>query len=233
YNGSERTFDAATLAELFGLTGFNAEYMEIVYEDADGTAKSGETNAGEYKIKIRFTSGLYCWEDGTTDDVELTVKISKAQLPSQWTSGAGLPTISVPESLADCLSNDAFNYTYTDEAGNTVNASEMVAGKTYNVKATLKPEYAGNFEFVDINGVVLPDATASTLHEFSYSTGGSNGDTDNNGDDKDIFGESMWFKIHVITEIAMVGVTLFIVILVIVLIAKVNKKKKDKEDKSK
>ncbi len=233
YNGSERTFDAATLAELFGLTGFNAEYMEIVYEDADGTAKTGETNAGEYKIKIRFTSGLYCWEDGTTDDVELTVKISKAQLPSQWTSGAGLPTISVPESLADCLSNDAFNYTYTDEAGNTVNASEMVAGKTYNVKATLKPEYAGNFEFVDINGVVLPDATASTLHEFSYSTGGSNGDTDNNGDDKDIFGESMWFKIHVITEIAMVGVTLFIVMLVIVLIAKVNKKKKDKEDKSK
>ncbi len=233
YNGSERTFDAATLAELFGLTGFNAEYMEIVYEDADGTAKTGETNAGEYKIKIRFTSGLYCWEDGTTDDVELTVKISKAQLPSQWTSGAGLPTISVPESLADCLSNDAFNYTYTDEAGNTVNASEMIAGKTYNVKATLKPEYAANFEFVDINGVVLPDATASTLHEFSYSTGGSNGDTDNNGDDKDIFGESMWFKIHVITEIAMVGVTLFIVILVIVLIAKVNKKKKDKEDKSK
>ena len=237
YNGSERTFDAATLAELFGLTGFNSEYMEIVYEDADGTAKTGETNAGEYKIKIRFTSGLYCWDNGdgttSTDDLELTVKISKAQLPSQWTSGAGLPTISVPESLADCLSNDAFNYTYTDEAGNTVSKSEMVAGKTYSVKATLKPEYAANFEFIDASGEVLPDATASTLHEFSYSTGGSDGDTDNNGDDKDIFGESMWFKIHVITEIAMVGVTLFIVILVIVLIAKVNKKKKDKEDKSK
>ncbi len=237
YNGSERAFDAATLAELFGLTGFNSEYMEIVYEDADGAVKSGETDAGEYKIKIRFTSGLYCWDNGdgttSTDDLELTVKISKAQLPSQWTGGAGLPTISVPESLADCLSNDAFNYTYTDEDGNTVSKSDMVAGKTYSVKATLKPEYAANFEFIDASGEVLPDATASTLHEFSYSTGGSDGDTDNNGDDKDIFGESMWFKIHVITEIAMVGVTLFIVILVIVLIAKVNKKKKDKEDKSK
>ena len=182
YNGSERTFDAATLAELFGLTGFNSDYMEIVYEDADGTSKTGETNAGEYKIKIRFTSGLYCWDNGdgttSTDDLELTVKISKAQLPSQWTSGAGLPTISVPESLADCLSNDAFNYTYTDEAGNTVNASDMVAGKKYNVKATLKPEYAGNFEFVDASGNVLPDATASTSHEFSYSGDGSDG---NNG----------------------------------------------------
>ena len=179
YNGSERAFDAATLAELFGLTGFNAEYMEIVYEDADGTAKTGETNAGEYKIKIRFTSGLYCWDNGdgttSTDDLELTVKISKAQLPSQWNSGGKVPTISVPESLTDCLSNDAFNYTYTDEAGNIVNASEMQAGKKYNVKATLKPEYAANFEFVDINGVVLPDASVSTSHEFDYVGAGGDG----------------------------------------------------------
>ena len=179
YNGSERVFDAATLAELFGLTGFNAEYMEIVYEDAEGTAKTGETNAGEYKIKIRFTSGLYCWDNGdgttSTDDLELTVKISKAQLPSQWNSGGKVPTISVPESLADCLSNDAFNYTYTDEDGNTVNKSDMIAGKTYSVKATLKPEYAANFEFVDASGAVLPDASVSTSHEFDYSGDGSNG----------------------------------------------------------
>ena len=245
YNGSERTFDAATLAELFGLTGFNAEYMEIVYEDADGTSKSGETNAGEYKIKIRFTSGLYCWDngDGTTSDgdLELTVKIAKAQLPSQWNSGGKVPTISVPESLADCLSNDAFNYTYTDEDGNTVSKSDMVAGKTYSVKATLKPEYAANFEFIDVNGAVLPDATASTSHEFDYSTGDSDNDNDNSGgnnwDGVDIFGESLWFKVHVIAECVMIGVTVFIAVLVVVLIVKVNSKKKrrtdsnDREDK--
>ena len=224
YNGSERTFDAATLAELFGLTGFNAEYMEIVYEDADGTSKSGETNAGEYKIKIRFTSGLYCWDNGdgttSTDDLELTVKISKAQLPSQWNSGGKVPTISVPESLADCLSNDAFNYTYTDEDGNTVSKSDMVAGKTYSVKATLKPEYAANFEFIDINGAVLPDATASTSQEFDYSAGDSdnNGSGNSGGNVPDDYYK--WYKVHVITEIAMVGVTLIIVILVIVLIVR-------------
>ncbi len=179
YNGSERAFDAATLAELFGLTGFNAEYMEIVYEDADGTSKTGETNAGEYKIKIRFTSGLYCWDNGdgttSTDDLELTVKIAKAQLPSQWNSGGKVPTISVPESFADCLSNDAFNYTYTDEDGNTVSKSDMVAGKKYNVKATLKPEYAANFEFIDASGNVLPDASVSTSHEFDYVGEGGDG----------------------------------------------------------
>ena len=243
YNGSERAFDAATLAEQFGLTGFNSEYMEIVYEDADGAAKTGETNAGEYKIKIRLTSGLYCWDNGdgttSTDDLELTVKISKAQLPSQWTSGGKVPTISVPESLADCLSNDAFNYTYTDEDGNTVSKSDMVAGKTYSVKATLKPEYAANFEFIDVNGVVLPDATASTSHEFDYSTGDSNNDNNggNNWDGVDIFGESLWFKVHVIAECVMIGVTVFIAVLVVVLIVKVNSKKKrrtdsnDREDK--
>ncbi len=224
YNGSERAFDAATLAELFGLKGFNAEYMEIVYEDADGTSKTGETNAGEYKIKIRFTSGLYCWDNGdgttSTDDLELTVKISKAQLPSQWNSGGKVPTISVPESLADCLSNDAFNYTYTDEDGNTVSKSDMVAGKTYSVKATLKPEYAANFEFIDASGNVLPDASVSTSHEFDYSAGDgdNNGSGNSGGNVPDDYYK--WYKVHVITEIAMVGVTLIIVILVIVLIVR-------------
>ena len=237
YNGSERTFDAATLAELFGLTGFNSDYMEIVYEDADGTSKSGETNAGEYKIKIRFTSGLYCWDNGdgttSTDDLELTVKISKAQLPSQWTSGGKVPTISVPESLADCLSNDAFNYTYTDEDGNTVSKSDMVAGKTYSVKATLKPEYAANFEFIDVNGVVLPDATASTSHEFDYSTGDSNNDNNglgNNGGGNVPDDYYKWYKVHVIFEGAAVAVMSGIFIMFIVLMFRFRNKKKAKSD---
>ena len=213
YNGSERAFDAATLAELFGLTGFNSEYMEIVYEDADGAVKSGETNAGEYKIKIRFTSGLYCWDNGdgttSTDDLELTVKISKAQLPSQWNSGGKVPTISVPESLADCLSNDAFNYTYTDEDGNTVSKSDMVAGKTYSVKATLKPEYAANFEFIDASGVVLPDASVSTSHEFDYSGEGSDGNepTDTALTDKLLF--ALLIVMGVMTLIILIIVILF------------------------
>ncbi len=226
YNGSERTFDAATLAELFGLTGFNAEYMEIVYEDADGTAKSGETNAGEYKIKIRFTSGLYCWDNGdgttSTDDLELTVKIAKAQLPSQWTSGAGLPTISVPESLADCLSNDAFNYTYTDEAGNTVNASEMVAGKTYNVKATLKPEYAANFEFVDASGVVLPDASVSTSHEFDYN--GAGGNMDASEIEKMLREQTEWYRKLLYMFLGVLSAISLVIILIVILVGVINKK---------
>ncbi|MDE6549933.1 MAG: hypothetical protein K2M44_00290, partial [Clostridia bacterium] len=172
YNGTQREFTADTIVELFGLTGFNSDYMEIVSELA------GATNAGEYKIKIHLTSGLYCWDNGdgttSTDDVELTLTIAKAQLPSAWSNSGSLPTIDIPEELAGCLNNNAFDYTYTDEDGNTVSASEMIAGKKYNVKATLKAEYAGNFEFVDASGNVLPDATASTSHEFDYSGGSGN-----------------------------------------------------------
>ncbi|MCI8325464.1 MAG: hypothetical protein HFH71_02840, partial [Clostridia bacterium] len=149
------------------------------------------------------------------------------------TSGAGLPTISVPESLADCLSNDAFNYTYTDEDGNTVSKSDMVAGKKYNVKATLKPEYAANFEFVDASGNVLPDASVSTSHEFDYSgenSGGNNG-SNNGGNVPDSYYD--WFKIHVITEIAVAVMIFIIIVIFIVLMFKLSKRKSDRRDKEK
>ena len=230
YNGSERAFDAATLAELFGLTGFNAEYMEIVYEDADGTSKSGETNAGEYKIKIRFTSGLYCWDNGdgttSTDDLELTVKISKAQLPSQWNSGGKVPTISVPESLADCLSNDAFNYTYTDEDGNTISKSDMVAGKTYSVKATLKPEYAGNFEFVDASGNVLPDASVSTSQEFDYSGENSGGNIDASEIEKMLREQAEWYRKLLYMFLGVLSAISLVIIFIVILVGFINKRVK-------
>ncbi|MCI8325870.1 MAG: hypothetical protein HFH71_04930, partial [Clostridia bacterium] len=154
--------------------------------------------------------------------VELTVKISKAQLPSQWTSGAGLPTISVPESLADCLSNDAFNYTYTDEAGNTVSKSEMVAGKKYNVKATLKPEYAGNFEFVDASGIVLPDASVSTSHEFSYSDGSNDGSSSEDGE---------WYKKLLTLICIMLGLLIFIMFMIMIFVAVIMRRMGQKSAK--
>ena len=108
----------------------------------------------------------------------------------------------------------------------------MVAGKTYSVKATLKPEYAANFEFIDVNGVVLPDATASTSHEFDYSTGDNDGNGNNGGNNGvGAAEESIWTKMFVITQMASVGVMVGIFILVAVLIAKTNKKS-EKKDKS-
>ncbi|MDE6550728.1 MAG: hypothetical protein K2M44_04455 [Clostridia bacterium] len=234
YNGTERTLNADTIVELFGLDGFNSDYMEIVSELA------GATDAGEYKIKIRLTSGLYAWDNGdgttSTDDIELTLTIVKAQLPSAWSNSGSLPTIDIPDSLAGCLNNNAFNYTYTDENGNTVSASEMVAGKKYNVKATLKEEYAGNFEFIDASGNVLPDATASTSHEFDYSgngdnSGSSGGDNSNGGGSGNVPDSYYdWFKVHVITEIVVAVVIICVFVMFIALMVKLNKKSDKRGD---
>ncbi|MCI8325781.1 MAG: hypothetical protein HFH71_04480, partial [Clostridia bacterium] len=122
-----------------------------------------------------------------------------------------------------------------DEDGNTVSKSDMVAGKTYSVKATLKPEYAANFEFIDVNGVVLPDATASTSHEFDYSTGDNDGDNDNNGSSNNGGGNVpddyyKWYKVHVIFEGAAVAVMSGIFIMFIVLMFRFRNKKKAKSD---
>ncbi|MDE6550559.1 MAG: hypothetical protein K2M44_03590, partial [Clostridia bacterium] len=131
-------------------------------------------------------------------------------------------------SLTGCLNNNAFSYTYTDEDGNTVSASEMVAGKKYNVKATLKQEYAGNFEFVDASGNVLPDATASTSHEFDY--GGDNSNNSGNG-----VTDSDWYKrlltIMVCVVSAMTVIMAFILILVGVLIKQVKEDRKIRKEK--
>ena len=147
-----------------------------------------------------------------------------------------MPTISVPESLADCLSNDAFNYTYTDEDGNTVSKSDMVAGKTYSVKATLKPEYAANFEFIDASGAVLPDASVSTSQEFDYS---GEGDGTNIGKDElekildEYFAKynklAFW---QLIVSIVSTSIIFVIVILFVVLIKRVKRKSDKPNGKS-
>jgi len=118
----------------------------------------------------------------------------------------------------------------------------MVAGKTYSVKATLKPEYAGNFEFVDASGVVLPDASVSTSQEFDYS-GAGNGNNPNfdiEEFEKRQQEQYAWYRklltIMVAVVSAMTVIMAFIVILVAVLIRQVKKSrsvKKNSVDESK
>ena len=100
YDNSWAKFDDEVhdFADMFGLPEDWSEYVSLAAVGGQCGLSNGRlVNAVQWHHESIV---LYCWEDGTTDDVELTVKISKAQLPSQWTSGAGLPTISVPESLS-------------------------------------------------------------------------------------------------------------------------------------
>ncbi|MCI8325554.1 MAG: hypothetical protein HFH71_03300, partial [Clostridia bacterium] len=83
------------------------------------------------------------------------------------------------------------------------------------VKATLKPEYAANFEFVDASGNVLPDASVSTSHEFNYNDGSNSG-----REDSEWYRKLLYMFLGVLGAISII--ILLIVILVIVLIRRVK-----------
>ena len=79
--------------------------------------------------------------------------------------------------------------------------------------------------------MVLPDATASTSHEFDYSAGDSdNNGSGNNGGNEPVVRDT-WSKVFIIAQVAAVVIMLGIFILFIVLIVKLNKKGGGKGDK--
>ncbi|MCI8325864.1 MAG: hypothetical protein HFH71_04900, partial [Clostridia bacterium] len=102
------------------------------------------------------------------------------------------------------------------------NASEMVAGKTYNVKATLKPEYAANFEFVDASGVVLPDASVSTSHEFDYN--GAGGNMDASEIEKMLREQTEWYRKLLYMFLGVLSAISLVIILIVILVGVINKK---------
>jgi len=103
----------------------------------------------------------------------------------------------------------------------------MVAGKTYSVKATLKPEYAANFEFIDVNGAVLPDASVSTSQEFDYSGDGNNGSST---DLEELLNKQFsWYRTLLISLVGVMSVMTLIIIIIVILFASYIKREKAKE----
>ena len=112
---------------------------------------------------------------------------------------------------------------YTDEDGNTVSKSDMVAGKTYSVKATLKPEYAANFEFIDASGAVLPDASVSTSQEFDYSGENSGGNMDASEIEKMLREQQEWNRKLQFMYLGILGTIALIVLVMVILFGRLLK----------
>ncbi|MDE5618036.1 MAG: hypothetical protein K2I79_00930, partial [Clostridia bacterium] len=150
YDGKDHVLNEEFLADL--LENFDPEHMEIITAPTANAADS-------YTVTFKLTSGIYVWDngDGTTSDgdLDISVTIKKAQLPSQWNEGGASPTIKVPSDFNGLVE---FDYIYKDADGNEVAKEDLVAGVTYDVVAKLKPEYAGNFEFIGEGGQVTADA---------------------------------------------------------------------------
>ncbi|MDE5990456.1 MAG: hypothetical protein K2H36_02610, partial [Clostridia bacterium] len=58
-------------------------------------------------------------------------------------------------------------YEYSDEEGNIIaDVAQLEKGKKYTAVAKIKSEYAGNYEFVDADGIVLAKPTVTEGQEF-------------------------------------------------------------------
>ena len=201
YNGKTQTFE---------LEGFDAETMEFTAE-SDGLEQK---NAGEYTVTLRFKSGAAAsWktEDGSVDTSEITITfvIEKLMLRSEWDSTGERPVLTLPEGMEGVLE---IEYEYYDADGNKADASQLSAGKTYEVRAVLKDE---NVAFVDEAGAEL--ATPLTSEGFSFTI--PNGPS---GPDWLPEGFPLW-------QIIVIIVCLILFIILMILAAKKRKEKKAAE----
>ena len=201
YNGKTQTFE---------LDGFDAETMEFTAE-SDGLEQK---NAGEYTVTLRFKSGAAAsWktEDGSVDTSEITITfvIEKLMLRSEWDSTGERPVLTLPEGMEGVLE---IEYEYYDADGNKADASQLSAGKTYEVRAVLKDE---NVAFVDEAGAEL--ATPLTSEGFSFTI--PNGPS---GPDWLPEGFPLW-------QIIVIIVCLILFIILMILAAKKRKEKKAAE----
>ncbi|MCX4363255.1 MAG: hypothetical protein OSJ74_07735, partial [Clostridia bacterium] len=121
-------------------------------------ALSGE-DAINYKIK--------------TEQIEYA--ISKVKVVAVWNTSGSVPVIS----NLDETQKGIVGYIYYDSEGNELaDGAQLEQGKTYKVKAIIKEEYKGNYEFVGEDGeTALENPTATSDKEFTVGAG-SNG---NNG----------------------------------------------------
>ncbi|MCX4364020.1 MAG: hypothetical protein OSJ74_11685, partial [Clostridia bacterium] len=94
---------------------------------------------------------------------------------AEWTTSGSVPEI---KNLGE-TQKGIIGYIYYDSEGNELaDGAELEQGKTYKVKAIIKEEYKGNYEFVGEDGeTVLENPTATADKEFTVGAG-SNG---NNG----------------------------------------------------
>ena len=131
------------------------------------------TDAGDYILQMSLSATDS--EDYYLNKTQIAFSIEKAKIVAEWNTDGSVPVINnLDETLKGIV-----GYIYYDSEGNELaDGAELEQGKTYKVKAIIKEEYKGNYEFVGEDGeTVLENPTATADKEFTVGAG-SNG---NNG----------------------------------------------------
>ena len=95
---------------------------------------------------------LFTWADGSTDDVELTFKITPAAIPVNWNLTGSVPVLELVGINVENVPEDLVNYVITNVDGEVIAPESVEKNVTYFMTATVNENYANNFAFAVTEG---------------------------------------------------------------------------------
>ncbi|MDE7337143.1 MAG: hypothetical protein K2N32_03415, partial [Clostridia bacterium] len=139
-----------------------AKYYALEEDGSEILLDGAPVDAGKYVIRFEVASGYESiYEMGVK---RIAYEITKAKIKVEWNTEGKKPEISG----LSAEEKEKIEYEYYDESGKKVEESELESGNTYKVVAKIKEEYAGNYAFVDGEGVILAQPSVSGEYEFEY-----------------------------------------------------------------
>ena len=140
YNGNEQTFSLSDILNYI-------DFVEILGDELK------QTDAGVYKITVHIKDVmLFTWADGSTDDVELTFKITPAAIPVNWNLTGSVPVLELVGINVENVPEDLVNYVITNVDGEVIAPESVEKNVTYFMTATVNENYANNFAFAVTEG---------------------------------------------------------------------------------
>ncbi|MDE5755467.1 MAG: hypothetical protein K2I23_00015, partial [Clostridia bacterium] len=163
---SEYTYDGNTHGVELSVRGGNFDLSKLTityYKDSveeENRLASAPTDSGDYVITLEMSEEDL--EDYYLASEQIKFSIVKKKITAQWDTHGKTPVL---DGLSDS-DKQVIEYEYVDENGNVVEASQLEAGKSYNVQAHIKSEYTNNYEFVGEDGEVLAEPTKTGEESF-------------------------------------------------------------------
>ncbi|MDE7191842.1 MAG: DUF4175 domain-containing protein, partial [Clostridia bacterium] len=130
--------------------------FELTYYDGYTRLATAPIEVGKYRVEVSLKLS-YIDKYQIEGDYEFDYEITKAQIAEDWNDNIKPPTLKLKYGQIYGV-----EYEIVDSDDSIVAYSDLVAGKTYRIRAKIKDSQLNNFIFVG-------DKTETDWHEFSVS----------------------------------------------------------------
>ena len=116
----------------------------LTYLDSNGVLAQAPAEVGSYRVQVSL-NGTYLDSYELTGDYEFTYQIVPSEIPLDWNANAKPCVLRLKYGQINGISYEILNE--NDEPVTDVNA--LVIGKSYKIRAVVKPDQIGNYVFED------------------------------------------------------------------------------------